>query len=138
MQTKVPSRLVAITRGQSSYEVSTRSDPAAGAGVVDKHVESAEFVDQQVDGHGTRRQVGCVELLAESLAAVGLHFLSNGVGTAGAECHVIPTSMPVWASATAVALPMPESEAVTSAYRGSKVMRQIFPAILRTNRRSCN
>ena len=41
MQTKVPSRLMAITRGQSSYEVSTRSDPAAGAGVVDKHVESA-------------------------------------------------------------------------------------------------
>ena len=49
---------------------------------------------------------------------------------------MIPTSTPVWMRATAVALPMPESEAVTIAYRGSKVMRQIFPAILRTNRRA--
>src|SRR5215204_5746882 len=39
------------------------------------------------------------------------------------ECQVIPTSMPSFARATAVALPIPESDAVTMAYRGSKLIR---------------
>src|SRR5687768_2720138 len=65
-------------------------------------------------------------------------FTSSAVASAPAEseCHVIPTSMPFWARATAVALPMPESEAVTMAYRGSKLMPQIFPAAVGANRPS--
>ena len=44
-------------------------------------------------------------------------FTSSAVASAPAEseCHVTPTSMPLWARATAVALPMPESDAVTMA-----------------------
>ena len=47
---------------------------------------------------------------------------SSAVSSAPSEsvCQVMPTSIPCLARATAVALPMPESDAVTIAYRGVK------------------
>src|SRR5829696_6415982 len=37
----------------------------SGAGIVDKYVEPAELIDQQVDGDSAGRQVGGVELMDE-------------------------------------------------------------------------
>jgi hypothetical protein len=67
---------------------------------------------------------------AEVLLLMGILVFLPGHGRSDL---VMLTSMPFLAMATAVALPMPESDAVTIAYRGSKVMLVIFPAVCRAN-----
>ena len=99
----------------------------AGAGVVDEDVEAAEVGDQPVDDVAAARDVAGVQAGHHRLASVRPHLFGGLLGARSSSCQVIPTSMPAAARATAVALPMPESEPVTIARVGVNAMRRPCP-----------